>query len=196
MSDLIQAFDTHMPNYIEIVRKYPDYTFEKVEIDPDKYPIITEHREKLNKLFTGRYFDEAINQETVAKWFYKLQHVTDSIVERYENAFRLYREYVDNNTEVLDKSVTKTEYSNSTEYFNKSGNPTGALFKDSTPESMIDRLINSVSSNKGKDESVSTVTSDNQMDVIGQVNDNINKFIDLENAFVSEYSNLFMKIYY
>lgn len=171
---------------------------------PSDCPKVTSRMESLNTRFEQRYCDRMISYETWDLWQVKLQERFDSLVYVYERAYRLYA----NNADAIENDILpgRTVSFSDTARAGGSDSRNGTTKESDTPSSQINTSDNfagsitkdSVTNTYGRtDTRVSTTTETvTGGQVMENVNDSIAKWRDLDTAFVDEFQDLFLKIWW
>lgn len=163
---------------------------------------VTNRMDTLKTRFEQRYCDRMIAYETWDLWQIKLQEKFDSVVQKYDRAYSLYSE---NETAMNQVMPGRTvEFTDKTTA-GGSDNRVGKTKATDTPSSAInesDDYAGSLSKDEstttyGRTDSRESVTKETVTGaVMDNLNDNIDKWRDLDTDFVNEFQDLFMKVWW
>lgn len=171
---------------------------------PSDCPTIAERMNNLGERFGLRYFDRMLGYETLELWQVKLQERFDQVVHPYERAYRLYSQHAD----AMDSDVVPGRKIVTNDKTQASGSDarTGTSKQSDTPSSAInesDDYAGSIAKDSSKTEygradtrDSTTVESVTGGVLLDNINSSIDGFRDLDTAFISEFQNLFLKVWW
>lgn len=201
---LNDAFELWLPTLQDIIVRrddlevgsyYQRFGFDKLVV-PDDCPHVIERMDTLETLFNERYGFRMINKETLEQWQISLQTKFDRFVHVYERAYVLYQKY---ETEMLDDMIE-----GETESIVRGviGSDSGEGSSVNTPDyvnNADDRYADSRSRSKSDsklDETITTTKTKTGQSLIDAVNAGFKKWIDIDNAFIGEFENNFLNIFW
>lgn len=168
-----------------------------------EFPNIIARFDILKERFNERYAYRMLNAETMEKWQVRLQNRFDEVAPKYERAYRLYGEnlkYMDNVTP--GRKVTESTNNDSSTNSDVSSD---SRYSD-TPDTSIntsDNFAGSITRNTAKDvttkkDTQSKVTDEvvSGAEVIQNVNDSVNAWIEIDTEFISSFENNFLNIWW
>lgn len=169
----------------------------------EEFPHIISRFDILKERFNERYAYRMLNAETMEKWQVRLQNRFDEVAPKYERAYRLY----DENSKRMDDVVPGRKTTDSLEGDSSVNTDSTSTSKYSdTPDTLIntsDDYAGSITRNTGKDVSTSkdkqsrtTEEIVSGAEVIQNVNDSINAWIEIDTEFVSSFENNFLNIWW
>ena len=163
---------------------------------------VSNRMDSLATRFEQRYCDRMIAYETWDLWQIKLQEKFDSLVHKYDRAYALYTE---NGTAMNQVMPGRTVESTDKTSAGGSDSRVGKTKNTDTPSSVInesDDFAGSMTKDEttntyGRTDSRESVTKETVTGaVMDNLNDNIDKWRDLDTAFVNEFQDLFMKVWW
>ena len=170
---------------------------------PQDCPNIASRFDSLGTRFLERYAYRMLNSETMERWQVRLQNRFDEVVHVYERAYVLYDENKDSMKELLPGLKTVTSGENSSE---GSTSGDGRSRASVTPDQGIndsDDYAGSVTKTESSGKSSNNAKTSGQSVVTytgSTLTENVNKAVwgwkDLDTAFVSEFENLFMNVWW
>lgn len=183
----------------------------------DSYPLVQARMTLLKERFDERYAFRMLSAETTVRWQVRLQNRFDSVVERYERAYRIVGERDDLDS-IGELTVTKTTGTdrNGGQDTRSSKNSSSSSSQDrltDTPDTTIndsDSYASSTSrgssSSSGSSEGTTsygrtlstdrTTSTERLYDVSKGVMSSIKGWTDVDTLFVSEFENLFLNIFW
>ncbi len=196
------------------------YGWSALYVDPDRFPMVSSRMEELTVRFNERFANRMLNAETMPRWQVRLQNRFDTVVARYERAYRVYERYSDEIDEGAmpgEKIVTDQTVRNSGSDKSTAGGSDGRTGKtkvSNTPDSAIndsDDFAGSIS----KDESTSTYgrtdtavygkQTDNDSTVrrtltgavlLRELNESVMDWMDIDTQLVAEFEDCFLNIFW
>lgn len=213
-----------LPTLVEVLRlKSQDPTDPDLRVGwdalyvSDSYPLVQARMALLKERFDERYAFRMLSAETTLRWQVRLQNRFDSVVERYERAYRIVsgRDDLDS---VGELTVTKTKGTdtNGGKDVRASTSSSSSSSQDrltDTPDTTINDSDSYASStSKGSSSSSSksdgttsygrtlstdrTVSTERLYDVSQGVMSSIRGWTDVDTLFVGEFENLFLNIFW
>lgn len=199
------------PTYIEVLNEYPQFGWSALQVDDD-CPIVQSRMEQLDIRFTERFANRMLGSETLIRWQVRLQNRFDEVVRRYERGYGLYSTYQTD----MDKDVLPGEMYSETESVKtdtKQGGSDSSTSKTrniDTPDEVINANADYASSLTDSTGSVQYGRTDNGtsertlnrtrtltgQDLMLNINGSINNWMDIDTAFVAEFENLFMNVWW
>lgn len=174
---------------------------------PSDVPLITARWEELTVRFNERYAYRMIAQETLERWQHRLQNRLDEIVRPYERAYTLIRDNETAMKELHNGHVyTETNESERERNVHVSGN--NESLHAETPYTSVNRSgrygdstdKGSHSETTGEDATDSHSRESTRRDTGLYLQENVFRAIDdwrdLDTAFVSEFENLFLNVWW
>lgn len=196
------------------------YGWSALYLNEKDCPFVTQRWTELEARFINRYAYRMINQETLERWQTRLQNRFDEVVNRYERAYRLYEEYKDTLDEnvmkgkrtTIDHTISDTGM-NSEKYTGSDTNSGKNKYSD-TPDSDINESDNYAGSvqiqnytqtyGRNKDTTINQDSSGHVLkkeyesgpDAMDSFIKNIRSYVDIDTAFIAEFENNFMNVYW
>lgn len=193
-------------------------------IDPlhvSKYPNINRRWDELAVRFNERYYNRMLAYETMETWQTRLQNKFDETADKYERAYALYAEYKD---DMFDDVIegTKTVIDGTVQdsgtdsvQFNGSETDTSDRSTWDTPDSAINHNAdyadtrahdtdtrtftnrsNDTIHGRKSDTDVTTTMIKTGANIIDNVNTSIRSWKDIDTAFIAEFENLFLNVFW
>ena len=163
---------------------------------PDDCVRVAARMGDLKTLFDERYAFRMLNAETMEQWQIRLQTRFDSYVRIYERAYELYERYSDALKDDMEPGELRTW---DRTYSDLSSGDSSSV---NTPDSVInasgdyaDARTKSSGSSSGTD-SVTEKKVKTGEAMINAVNEGIMKWKDLDIAFIKEFENNFLNIFW
>ncbi len=197
-----------LPTYADVIAKYPGYGFPGLEIDAERFPILTERRAEIEMRFYERYAARKVNHETLARWQLRLQNRFDEVAPEMERAFRLYRDYKDRmDSDMVDgyKQTRRSVASGMNVDMSKSKTRDRNI---DTPDSALNADPNYADSLRDGDSEGSNVgrsatsgageiqhTKTGAV-IITNINASIYEYRDIDTEFVKAFENNFLNIFW
>lgn len=186
---------------------YSQFGWDQLEISID-CPLLSDRREILAERFMGRYGNRMLNAETMERWQMRLQNRMDEIQTRFERAYKLYDQYkFEMERDFIEAETTTTHGTNQASGSDSSTNNSTTKNID-TPDSAInadDDYADNVSKSSGGGSTTygRTDTVDNTIvreirgrGVVDGINDNIDKFRDIDTELIRAFENNFLNIFW
>ena len=206
-----EADSAWLPTYLDVQMKYPTFGWQSLVVDED-CPTVNSRMSILQTRFEERYANRMISSETLQRWQVRLQNRFDEVVRRYERAYGLYSRYQeDMDADVLPgETYTEKETIKSDTKQGGSDSSNNETRNIDTPDSVINQNPNYADSlskgnstvNYGRTEdgnSTRDLTRTRTLtgqDLMLNINGSIDGWRDLDTAFVSEFENLFLNIWW
>ena len=194
-------------DYLSYAQKdNPTLGLVSVEWEPDLYPYLAKHKERLIKRFDREYAFRELGQETESRWQTILQVRFDEVAEHYNHAYKVYEE---NDIDVLGTGykITDSFKRTTTDSLNTSDNRSNnSKYKD-TPSSASSVLNNPTT--ESQDTSTDTYASNgtgeqndlrttdkvaHDMEMIDELNRLVDRYKSTDNEFIKEFENMFIGI--
>lgn len=174
----------------------------KALVVPTDCIYVTRRMEQLDIRFEQRYCDRMIAYETWELWQIKLQERFDSVVRKYERAYRMYLDNEEAMNQVMPgRTVEFTDKATA----GGSDSRTGKTKASDTPSSAInesDVFAGSITKDEGTttygrtDSRESSTKETVTGAVMDNLNGNIDKWRDLDTDFIGEFQDLFLKVWW
>lgn len=184
---------------------------------PDTCPLVQARMAVLKERFDERYAFRMLSAETTLRWQVRLQNRFDSVLERYERAYRIVTERTDLDSigelTVVKTSGTDTNGGQDTRSSSNSSSSSSQDRLTDTPDTTINDSDSYASStSKGSSSSSSTgegttkygrtfatdrtTSTERLYDVSKGVMSSIRGWTDVDTLFVGEFENLFLNIFW
>lgn len=181
---------------------YADIGLDQVVVSPEHERMVAAWS-RLVERFNTRYAYRMINSETLQRWQVRLQNRTDEIIDEYERAYRLFETYAQEMDSPIEGWVDTAKDTNSG---SDSMTSAGSSKTADTPDTSFNVEDDFGSSVTKTDASGSTTygrvldrTATRRITGLGNLDSVISSFrswVDLDTAFVEEYENLFLNIFW
>ena len=178
---------------------YSKFGWDQLEV-PDSAVHVKARMSQLKTLFDERYGFRMVNQETLERWQIGLQRRFDELVNVYERAYTLYEMY---DQDLLDDAASGElrEWQRS---YASTESSEGVTSKVDTPDSVINKSGDYADSRQsstggGSSSGTDTVTERKISTgdaLIDSVNESYRKWRDIDAAFVREFENNFLNMFW
>lgn len=213
-----------LPTLVEVLRlreQDPDDPDLQVGWDalyvPETCPLVRARMTVLKERFDERYAFRMLSAETTLRWQVRLQNRFDSVLERYERAYRIVSERDDLDTigelTVVKTTGTDTNGGQDTSSSRNSSSSSSLDRLTDTPDTTVndsDSYASSTSkasaSSSGSSEGTTkygrtlstdrTTSTERLYDVSKGVMSSIRGWTDVDTLFVGEFENLFLNIFW
>ena len=206
-----EADSAWLPTYLDVQMLYPTFGWQSLVVDDD-CPTVNSRMAILQTRFEERYANRMISSETLQRWQVRLQNRFDEVVRRYERAYGLYSRYQeDMDADVLPgETYTETEHIASDNTQGGSDTSSSKTRNVDTPDSVINAnsdYADSLSDSSGtvtygrtdkgaSDRNLTRTRTLTGQDLMLNINGSIDGWRDLDTAFVSEFENLFLNLWW
>ena len=187
---ICEVFEPWIPQLITIEKKkadnepgYSNIGFENLVVPADCVKV-TARMSTLKVLFDERYAYRMINAETLERWQVRLQNTMDAVVRTYERAYTLYDKYAtEMSDDMLGGEVITRDLSSDGSQVNTPDYATNATdnYADNRSRSKVDETITTIRTGES---------------VVDSVNQGFRNWIDLDQAFIQEFENNFLNIFW
>lgn len=208
---------------LEVGAYYSQFGWDQLVV-PDDCPHVAARMNDLETIFKERYAFRMIGQETLERWQIRLQNMFDSRVRVYERAYSLYEQYAQEMLDDMIEGESETITRNSTGTDNTTGSVSGTdSGSDSRDGSVVDtpdyvtNASDKYADKRTKESGTSSLTTsrtttDNNTSTLNEtitntktktgqslidaVNAGFRKWTDIDQAFVGEFENNFLNIFW
>lgn len=202
-----EAWEPWLPTLQDIEKRkseepfgpYGSVGWDALEV-PDEAVHVKARMPKLKQLFDERYGFRMINQETLSRWQIGLQRRFDELVNVYERAYILYEKYAQDLIDDAESGELRTWQRD----YSSEESSEGTTSKVDTPDSVINRSNDYADSRQSSTGGGSSSGSDKVTErkistgdsLIDSVNASVYRWKDIDIAFVSEFENNFLNMFW
>lgn len=202
-----EAWEPWLPTLQDIEKRkseepfgpYGSVGWDALEV-PDEAVHVKARMPKLKQLFDERYGFRMINQETLSRWQIGLQRRFDELVNVYERAYILYEKYAQDLIDDAESGELRTWQRD----YSSEESSEGTTSKVDTPDSVINRSNDYADSRQSSTGGGSSSGSDKVTErkistgdsLIDSVNTSVYRWKDIDIAFVSEFENNFLNMFW
>lgn len=186
---------------------FSQFGWDALEYDSQAYEYIHSRWTVLTQRFNQRYYNRMIGAESMERWQNRLQNKFDEVADKYERAYTLYDQYMDALYEGVitgeKETITGTTQASGSDTVTSAGTdkdwdtPDSAVNQSASYADRVRSTSNNGSTTYGK---LDTVSSARQKiltgDVVGDLNNSIESWKDIDTQFIKEFESLFLNIFW